>query len=178
MNRTSTHRSVAAALALSALALTGCGQADTAAPDFPDFPWSAEEGADVIATPTHTRAPDPLTTCTVDISDDDQDRATVACGALDPITVGGDFRDLVVNDYDAEAASGVRQIIVVGGQARVWMTTGQGDDGLPTTCLIAYSEGLDPVECESTDSDEQDVDPSRQSPPLEPSEAASPVQGA
>lgn len=128
---------------LTALALTGCANTplspatSTSTSTEPDGP---------TATPTDLEYPMQRTNwdhpCTVDATGDHPTRAQIDCGDYITITLEGDFREGVTNEYNPADAGGVRTVLVMGDETRVWMERGN------SACLISYSEGDDDAVCE------------------------------
>lgn len=130
------------AIAAAALALTGCAGATEN--DQPEAAATVTETTAPVLTPTRIDAPEPLESCTVSVEttegSDHPDRARIACGTEDPITVGGDFREKVTNSYDPATAAGVARVLIVGDDARVWTEA----------CFLSYDMAAgDPVACEA-----------------------------
>lgn len=130
------------ALAAAALALTGC--AGTGEDEQSEAAATVTETTAPVPTPTRIDAPEPLESCTVSLEttegSDHPDRARIACGTEDPITVGGDFREKVTNAYDPGTAAGVERVLIVGDEARVWTEA----------CFLSFDMAAgDPVACET-----------------------------
>lgn len=150
----------AAPVALSAVLLSGCASAES----------DSDPSAEAIPTPTQVSHPDATESCTVEVATseggDYPDRATVACGDRSQ-EIDGEFRHRVLNHYDPATTGGIESVVVVGEERRVWM---EHPDG---TCMIRWSEGEEPTDCEvSTRSDNGAANAPNPTPSSDPAQGA------